>query len=162
MSDGTVLFGTENQAHRWILIGQHPMFPSIVQIQIHLPGICVRELADFQINDNQTTEPAMKEEQVNPIPFSADAEPSLACNEREIVAELQKKFLELADEGTFEIRFRVFIFQVKEFQHKRIADLRVCGESARNGNRRGPLSTQTFICSTGDLSVQFSDRPPAA
>jgi hypothetical protein len=47
MCNGAVLFGTENQADRRVLIGQGPMFASIVQIEIHLSGIGVGELADL-------------------------------------------------------------------------------------------------------------------
>jgi hypothetical protein len=60
------------------------MFPSIVQIQIHLPCICVRELADFQINDNQATEPAMKESSSTRRGLSASAHTTTPASRRRL------------------------------------------------------------------------------
>jgi hypothetical protein len=84
--DRAVLFGTENEADRRILIRQGPMFASIVQVEIHLSGIGVRELADLQIDNNETAQTPIEEQQVDAVPFRAYAEPPLARNECEIVA----------------------------------------------------------------------------
>ena len=45
VSFGNTFLGTENQANWRIFASLHPMFPCIVQIQVHLTCICVIELS---------------------------------------------------------------------------------------------------------------------
>jgi len=107
------------------------MLTRIVQIEVHLSGISVRELADFEIDNDQATQSPMEEQQVDTIPFRADAEPSLAPNKCEVIAEFQEKSFEFVDERIFEIRFRVLILKVEEFQDEWISDL-VTGSAPAN------------------------------
>jgi hypothetical protein len=51
----------------------------------------------------------VKDHQINPVPGVADAQPLLACHEAEVVAELEQKGFETADESVFEIGFRLFV-----------------------------------------------------
>jgi hypothetical protein len=44
---------------------------------VHLPRIGVRELAELEIDDNQTAQKAVEEEQVHAVPRVADAKPVL-------------------------------------------------------------------------------------
>jgi hypothetical protein len=101
--DRSVLFGAENETDWRVLIRQTPMFASIVQIEIHLSGVGVRKLTDLKVDNNEATQTPMEEQQVDAIPFRAYAEPPLARNKREIVAELHKESFKLRDEPVFEI-----------------------------------------------------------
>ena len=49
------------------------MLTRVVQIQVHLAGIGVCEFAELQIHDDEAFEPAVEEDQINPIPFRSDA-----------------------------------------------------------------------------------------
>ena len=64
------------------------MFASVVEIEVHLAGVGVGELAALEIDDDKATEFAMKEEQIDAIPFVADTEAALPADESEIPAEL--------------------------------------------------------------------------
>jgi hypothetical protein len=53
---------------------------------MHLPGIGVSELPQFQIDDHQTTQSPVKEQEVDAIPFVVDAQSSLSSDKREIAS----------------------------------------------------------------------------
>jgi hypothetical protein len=40
---------------------------------VHLPGIRVRELAEFEIDDNETSKSPVEKQQINPVPLASDA-----------------------------------------------------------------------------------------
>jgi hypothetical protein len=85
--DGFVFLGAENETDGRILIGACPMFARVVQIHVHLPCIGVGELSALEIDHNEAAELAMKKEQIDPIPFVADAEAALTPDKSEIAAE---------------------------------------------------------------------------
>ena len=64
-----------------------PVFPRIVEIEVHLSGVGVGEFADLQVDDHQTSQATMEKEQVHPIPFVADAQTLLPADEAEIAAQ---------------------------------------------------------------------------
>jgi len=53
---------------------------------MHLPGIRVAELADFEVDDDQATQLSMKKDQVDAKPVVVDAKPALTPKKSEIVA----------------------------------------------------------------------------
>jgi hypothetical protein len=53
-----------------------------------LSGVGVRELAELQVDDDQATKAPMKEEQIDAIPFIADAQSMLAADECEVAAQI--------------------------------------------------------------------------
>jgi hypothetical protein len=55
----------------WIFSFDGPVLRRVVQVQIHLACVCVGEPARLQIDQDQTAEPPMKQEQVDPIPLIA-------------------------------------------------------------------------------------------
>ena len=110
-SDGFVFLAAKNETDRRIFVGACPMFARVVQIHVHLAGISVGELAALEIDDDKATEFAMKEEQIDPIPFVADTEPALAADKSEIAAELQKKSFEMQDERFFDVGLGVFVLE---------------------------------------------------
>jgi len=73
---------------------------------MHLTGIRVRELSDFEIDDHQTPQPAMKEKEIDAIPLRADAQPTLPADERKIPTQLQQKIFEMSQENPLPNRFR--------------------------------------------------------
>jgi hypothetical protein len=73
VSDGFVLLRAKDQSQGWVLIGQRPVLAGVVQIEIHPSGIGMREFSDLQIDNDQTAQASMKEQQVDAIPLVADA-----------------------------------------------------------------------------------------
>ena len=103
MGNGFVFLRAENETDRRIFVGACPMFARVVQIHVHLAGVGVGEPAALEIDDDEAPELAMKEQQIDPIPFVADTETALASDKSEIAAELQKKSFEMQDERFFDI-----------------------------------------------------------
>ncbi len=77
MDDGFVLLSAEDDADRRVFALVVPVFPGVVQIKVHLPGVGVGELAELQVDDDQAAEFAVEEQEVDPVPLVADAEPLL-------------------------------------------------------------------------------------
>jgi hypothetical protein len=102
VSDRFVLLLAKDQSQRRVLIGQGPVLAGIVQIKIHLAGIDVGEFADLQIDNDQAAQPSMKEQQIDAIPFVADAQASLPSQEGEVAAQLEKKILQPVDQRFFQ------------------------------------------------------------
>ena len=87
--DGFVSLTAKDQADWRIFTGMRPMFARVVEVHVHLAGVGVRELAALEIDDDETTELAVKEQQIDAIPFVADAQPPLPSDKSEIAAQLQ-------------------------------------------------------------------------
>lgn len=64
LRDGVILLRAQDQPDRWILLRHGPVFARVVEIEMHLSGIGVRELAEFQVDDDQAAQLSVKEEQV--------------------------------------------------------------------------------------------------
>src|SRR5580700_4083468 len=102
VSDGFVLLRAKDQSQGWVLMGQSPVLPRIVQVQIHLSGIGVGEFSDLQIDYYQAAQSSMKEQQIDAIPLVTDAQASLPCQEREVAAQFEKKLLQSVDQRVLE------------------------------------------------------------
>jgi hypothetical protein len=102
----------EDKTDRRILVREHPVLPRVIQVQVHLPG--VRELAKFQIDDDEAAQPSMEEDQVDAIPLVPDPQATLAAHESEVAAELQQKTFELFDEHLFQLALRVLVLDTQE------------------------------------------------
>ena len=87
-----------------------PVLAGVVQIQVHLARVRVCEFTEFQIHNNESPKPAVEENQINTIPFGSDAQPILSSDEREIIAQFQKKLLDALYERLFEFHLRIFVF----------------------------------------------------
>jgi hypothetical protein len=79
MRFGSSLFRTKDQANRRILARLHPVFPCIVEIQMHLARIRVAESSSFEINDDKAAQPSMEEHEINAEPGIVDAKSSLTA-----------------------------------------------------------------------------------
>src|SRR5450759_4054543 len=114
--DSIVLFRAKNQPDRRVLVRLRPVFAHVVEVKMHLTGIGMRELADLQINDHKAPQFAVKEKEIDAIPFAADSKPALATDESKVAAELEQEVLKVPQERFFKVVLGVFIFQPKEFE----------------------------------------------
>src|ERR1017187_3694967 len=158
MSDSRVSFRAQYQSHRRVLVRMGPMLARVVQIQVHLTGIGVCELTEFQIHDYESPKAAVEENQINPVPFGSDAQPFLSSDECDIVAQFQKKLLEALNESIFEFRLRIFVLQIQEFEDEGVSHMRVSGQSLLLG-RTGSCAAGSLVGKTGDLPVELTGRP---
>lgn len=78
------------------------MLPSIVEVQVHLACVSVAELADFQINDEQTPQTPMEENEINPESCVVQTQTALADKEGGVIAKFQEEVREMLDESFFE------------------------------------------------------------
>ena len=118
-----VLLGAEDEADRRVLVGVRPVLAGVVEVEVHLPGVGVRELAELEVDDDEAAQPAVEEEQVDAIPLVADAEPPLAADEGEVAAQLEQEALELPDERLLQIALGVLVLQAEELEDEGILDL---------------------------------------
>jgi hypothetical protein len=95
---------------------------------MHLACIGMRELANLEIHDHKASQFAVKEEKIDAIPFTADAQSALATNEGEVAAELEQEVLKVPQQRLFEIGLRVFVFQSEKFENERVAHLFIGGD----------------------------------
>jgi len=109
MRDRFIPFGAEDESHRRVLSGVCPMLPGIIEIQVHLAGIGVREFPGFEINENEAPQSAVKKHQVDAVPFIPDAQALLASHEGEVIAEFQKEVFEVKNQRLFQRRFGVLV-----------------------------------------------------
>src|ERR1700722_3748998 len=89
----SIFFGAQDETHWRILAWVNPILPRIVQVQVHLAGIRVSEFSYLQFNDQQASEPPMKKQQIDPIPFRSYAKTFLPGYECEVVPKLKQKAL---------------------------------------------------------------------
>ena len=128
LSNRVIFLGAQDQANRRILVRLRPMFPSVIEIKMHLTRISMRELADLQINDYKAPQFAVKEKKIDAIPFAADAQPALATDEGKVAAELEQELLKVPQERFFKVALRIFVFQPEEFENERIAHFIIGGD----------------------------------
>jgi len=103
MRDRFIPFGAEDESHRGVLSGVCPMLPGIIEIQVHLAGIGLREFPGFEINENEAPQSAVKKHQADAIPFIPDAQALLAGDEGEVVAEFEQEVLKMKNERLFQV-----------------------------------------------------------
>src|SRR5437773_11334097 len=104
------------------------MFPSVVEIKMHLSRIGMRKLANLKINHHKALQFAVKEEKIDAIPFAADSQPALATDERKVAAQLEQEVLKVSQERLFKVGLRVFVFQSEEFENERVAHFFIGGD----------------------------------
>ncbi len=137
---------------------------------MHLAGVGVREGAELEVYDDEAAQAAVEKDEVHAIPHSSDAQAALASDEGEVATEFEQEGFEVADEGVFEVGLGVFVAEVEELQHERVAHGFVGGEVvaglrlrafAEHGGlvfgKQGALVEQA-----ADLPVELADAPAAA
>lgn len=88
MGNGVIPLRAKNHPHRRILPLMNPMLFSVVEIDVHLPGVGMSEAAQFQVDHDEAAELAVEKEQVDTIPLVANSQPTLTGNEGEVPAQL--------------------------------------------------------------------------
>jgi hypothetical protein len=94
-----VLFSAQDESHRWVFPRQHPVLPCIIQIQVHLTGIRVREFAELEVDDDEASESAVDKQQINTAPLVPNTQSVLAPDKGEIASELKEENLEFAKQS---------------------------------------------------------------
>lgn len=96
------------------------MFAGIVKIHMHLPCVGIGELTKLEVNDDQTTQPTVKEEQIDSELLLPNPQPVLVTYESKVAAQLQKEALNVPNKGFFQIVLGILVFEIQKFKHKRV------------------------------------------
>jgi hypothetical protein len=134
-----------------------------------LTGVGVVEGAELEVYDDEAAQAAVEEDEVHAIPRAADAEAALASDEGEVAAEFEQEGFEVADEGVFEVGFGVFVAEVEEFEHERVAQGFIGAEGVAGLGLRAFAEHGGFVSGKqgalvkegADLAVELADAPPA-
>ena len=100
VGDGFVLLRAKDQANRRVFMLVRPVFAGVVQVEMHLSGVGVSKHAQFQIDDHQAAQPAMKEQQVDSIPRITDPQPPLPAHESKVSAQFQQETFQVPDQAS--------------------------------------------------------------
>lgn len=128
------------------------------------------EPAEFQIQDDEAAQAAMVEQQVHAIPFVVKAQPALAADEGEVVAEFEQEGFELANEAVLQVGLGVFVAQAKEFEDERVADFLVGADGVAGlglsafGEHGGLVAREggAFVELAVHLPLELAHGPAAA
>jgi len=89
---------------------------------MHLSSIGVSESSALEVDDDEAAQLAMKKQQIDAIPFIADAEAALASDKSEIAAKFSQETFEMQNERFFNFGLGILIFEAEKFEHVRIFD----------------------------------------
>ena len=98
VSDSVILGGAEDQPDGRILVGQGPMLARIVEVEVHLSGIGMRERAELQLDHHEATQAAV------------------AGDEGETATEFEEEGFEVADQCGFQIMLGEIVAEVEKFE----------------------------------------------
>jgi len=100
------------------LVVDHP------DVAFHLADILVSQFADFQVDQLETLEQEVVKDEIDIKVLILKANPLLAGDEAEALAEFQKECLKIVDDRLFDGRFAQgwVILQIQELQNVWIAD----------------------------------------
>ena len=121
---GVVLVATEEDADGRLIALRHHAVLKIVEVIIHLARVAVLEGADFQIEQDVATEAPLIEDQIHVVVLVAKGHPELAGLETKARAEFEQEFLQVVEQGRFEIALGVLrqLGEAGEFEDVGIAD----------------------------------------
>lgn len=97
------LLGAEDQTHGRVLIVERPVLLGVVAVQVHLAHVGMGQAAELQVDDDQTAQPSMEEQKINPILGLVDAQSALTPDEGEPLAEFEQEVMQPMDQGLFKI-----------------------------------------------------------
>ncbi len=111
----------------------------------------------------------MEEDQVDPIPLVIDAEPLLAADEGEVVAELQQEAFHVPDQGLLQLGFGVLVFQFEKLQHERVLQLLLGRDGIIGAGLAAPDQHASLVLRQcrplvelgADLAAELTDGPPS-
>jgi len=168
--EGGVGGGAEDDADGRIFAFLRPVLAGVAEVEVHLAGIGVVEGAEIEVNDDEAAQVAVEEDEVHAIPLAAHTEAALASDEGEVAAEFEQEGFEVADEGVFEVGLGVFVAEVEELEHERVAHgfvhaVGVAGLRLRAFAEHGGFvfGKQGALVEEGaDLPVELAHTPAAA
>lgn len=96
--------GAQDQANWRIFARQSPMLARVIAVHMHLAHLGMIKFGELQVDDNETTQAAMKKEKVHPKPALANAKPTLAAYKRKVATELKQKIFEPMDQRVFQFQ----------------------------------------------------------
>jgi hypothetical protein len=79
-----------------------------------LPFIFCFEIAEFEINRDQTFEFAVVEKEIDIVVFVVDLDAFLAGDKGESSSEFEEKLLDITEDSVFEVFFEVVIVDVEK------------------------------------------------
>ena len=128
------------------------------------------EPAELEVNDHEATQLAVKEKQIDAIPFIADPQPALARDKGEVATEFDEKTFQMPDQSVLQIGLRILVFQPEKFEHEGVFDFLVGTHGvsglrlARFAQHRGlvPRQRGALVELTGNLAIKLPHRPTAA
>ena len=92
------------------------------EIKVHLAGVFGSELVHLEINNNEASKSEVVKEEIDKEILAFNFEWVLTSNKGEADAELQKKLLEMLDEGGFKIAFFGLLTEAQKIEVVRIFD----------------------------------------
>ena len=95
------------------------------KIELHLAFIVGLEVAEFEVDCNEAFESTMVEEEIDIEIFGVDLDADLTAKKREATTELQQEGFELAQDGVFEVFFKIAVFETEEIENVGIAKYEV-------------------------------------
>src|SRR3954468_24264035 len=93
-----VFISAKNQAERRIISRRPPFLVIIIDVELKLADIFVRQLADVQVDQDVAFQNGMVEDQVDIKMVSIQRDALLTRHDRETSAQLQEKGLQVCDE----------------------------------------------------------------
>jgi len=126
--------------------------------------------AQLEVDDHQAAQPAVKEQEVDPVPFVIDPQPPLTDDEGEVTAQLHQERFQVLNERLFQVALGVFVFEVQEFEEIGVFDLLIRGHEILRAwflppDEQGclfPRQQRPFVKLRADLAFQLTHRPAAA
>jgi hypothetical protein len=86
----------------------------VVEVEIHLTRVSVREGTKFEIQQQQRSQGPMEEDQVNGVPDVVDPQPPLSADEAKVIAQFQQERLHVTDDGFFQVTLAVLGLEIEE------------------------------------------------
>ena len=117
----------QNQA-KWRFLARLPfVLVEPAEIEFHLPLVGSLKLAELQVKGDQPPQLAMVEQEIKAEVFAIDHHALLAGGERKPGAEFDQERLHLAENGRFQVGFRVGVLEAQEVEEVRVAEHEVRG-----------------------------------
>lgn len=156
--DGVVFVGAEQNADGRVFIrrGFHSLV--IIAIHLHLSDVLMRQFSEFEVDEREAPQGAMVKREVNVEVVAIDGDAFLTSDEEEIASEFQEKFLQMVDDGLFQIFFLevLRLFEVEKFQDHWVFETRFLQTS------RNKISPKREDCKTPRVFVrcELDNRAP--
>lgn len=123
-SDRLVLLGAQDEADRRSVTRRTTVRVVEPDVRVHLTDVLVRELAELEVDQQETLEDDVVEDEVDEELLVGEGQPLLAGDEREPLAQLQNKLRQLAEDRSLDVALvqRLTVGQVEEVEHDRRLD----------------------------------------